>query len=215
MSKTPKIAPPAEETETPKGILVGYARVSSRDQSERRQVDELIRYGVDARDIWTDNASGKNMKRPGWQGLWRDIRAGDTVVVLALDRLGRNLVEVVTTVDAMRDRGVGLKVLNGDIDTSTPVGRLMLGIFASLAEYERTLIVERSQHGLDKARERGVIGGRKPTLTADVLDDAIKRVNGGETQQQVADSLKVHRNSLAKAMTKRRNALRYEKGAKA
>lgn len=194
----------------PDGILVGYVRVSTREQNEQRQIDELLRYGVDERDIWIDKASGKDMKRPAWQGLWKDVQPGDTVVVLALDRLGRNLVELVTTVDGLKSKGVGLKVLNGDIDTNTLVGRMMLGIFGALAEYERGLIIERAQHGLDRARERGVIGGRPAKMTVEMVDKAIARVQAGETAKDIAAEYQVHRNSLKRRMDRRRNMIRKE-----
>nr|WP_321986104.1 recombinase family protein [uncultured Lichenicoccus sp.] len=193
------------------GYLIGYARVSMSDQNTQRQIDELVRAGVDPRAIFTDSMSGATMKRPGWQALWKEIEAGDTVVILSLDRLGRNMVEIVLTVDEMKERGVGLKVLNGAIDTGTAQGRLLLGIFATLAEFERALIRERTQHGLEKARERGTIGGRPPKLTRDMVDKAINRVKAGEAAQAVADDFKVHRNTLKRRMDDRRKQIRMEK----
>ena len=211
MARAKAVIPVPPEPEARNGYLIGYARVSMSDQNTQRQIDELVRYGVDPRAIFKDSASGATMKRPGWIALWKEIEPGDTVVILSLDRLGRNLVEVVMTVDQMRDRGVGLKVLNGDIDTATATGRMLLGIFATLAEYERALINERTRHGLAKARERGTIGGRPPKLTKEMVDKAIIRVQGGEPAQAVADDYKVHRNTLKRRMDDRRKQIRMEK----
>ncbi len=201
-------SPPDAPAEKPH--LVGYARVSMSDQNTQRQIDELIRAGVDERDIFTDSASGKTMNRPGWRACWRDMQEGDVLVVLAIDRLGRNLVQIIMTVEEMRKRGIGLKVLNGDIDTTTATGRMLLGLFATLAQWERELIVERSQHGLDKARARGVIGGRPPKISADMIEDALRRRKAGEELGDIAASFGVHRNSLYKRLEARRKAIRAE-----
>jgi DNA invertase Pin-like site-specific DNA recombinase len=166
MADEPSI-PPA------KPFLVGYTRVSTADQDAQRQKDELIRYGVHPDDIWTDKASGRDMKRPGWQGLWKDIRAGDVVVVLSMDRLGRDVMQILQTVEAMKARGVGLKLLTGEVDTDTPIGRFVFTVMAGFAQLERDLINERTAHGLKQARERGVIGGRPQKITEAMVLDAI------------------------------------------
>ena len=208
--RTETPAPEWARRELPGGYkhAVGYARVSMSDQNCQRQVDELVRFGVSPLDIFKDNASGKTMKRPGWEALWKDIQEGDLLVVLSVDRLGRNLVQVVQTVEELTRLGVGLKVLNGEIDTTTPSGRLMLAMLAAMAQWERELIEERTRHGLEKARKRGVIGGRPIKLTQAKVDEAIQRANAGEPRDKIATAFGVHRNTLTRAMDRRRAELR-------
>ena len=180
------------------------------DQDCRRQVDELTRYGVDPRDIWTDKASGRDMDRPGWNGLWKDIREGDVVVVLSLDRMGRDVLQILQTIEAMKARGVELRVLTGGVDTSTPSGRLAFNIMAAFAQFERELIVERSVHGLAKARERGVVGGRPAKMTAEMVEKACARMDAGETKASIAAEYGVHPNSLGKRMERFRKVRRMK-----
>jgi len=153
--------------------MMGYARVSTNDQNNQRQIDELVAFGVDPRDIFTDTASGRNMKRPGWEACWKDVRAGDLLVIHSIDRLGRDLVEVVQTVRALHQKGANLKVLAMDIDTRTPTGMLMFHFVAAMAEWERALMLERTKHGLQKARERGRVGGAKSEFTDEQIMAAI------------------------------------------
>lgn len=151
------------------GELIGYARVSKADGSQTLdlQKDALLHAGVEEQMIYEDFASGKKGDRSGLDVCMKALRAGDTLVVWKLDRLGRDLRHLVTTVDDLSKRGVGFRVLSGQtpIDTSTAQGKLMFGIFASLAEFERELIRERTIAGLASARARGRIGGRKTTMT--------------------------------------------------
>lgn len=128
-----------------------------KDQSNQRQIDEMKRFGCHR--VYYDTGSGRNMRRPGWEACWKDLREQDLLVLHAIDRLGRDLLEVVRTVRDLHEKGANLKVLSMDIDTRTSTGKLMLGILASMAEWERDLIMERTLHGLAKARERGVKGG--------------------------------------------------------
>jgi DNA invertase Pin-like site-specific DNA recombinase len=151
-------------------MLVGYIRVSKADgsQSTDLQRDALLQAGVEAQHIYEDYASGKNDARPGLESCLKALRAGDVLVVWKLDRLGRNLSHLVKTVTDLSEREVGFKVLTGrgaDIDTTTPSGRMIFGIFASLADYESELIRERTHAGLLAARSRGKVGGRKFQLT--------------------------------------------------
>ena len=151
-------------------MLVGYARVSKADgsQSLDLQRDALLREGITADAIYDDHASGKLAERPGLTACMKALRKDDVLVVWKLDRLGRSLAHLVNTVTTLNERGVGLRVLTGQgaqIDTTTPSGRLVFGIFASLAEFERELIRERTMAGLSAARARGRKGGRKFALT--------------------------------------------------
>jgi DNA invertase Pin-like site-specific DNA recombinase len=151
-------------------MFVGYARVSKDDGSQvlDPQKDALFAAGVLSEHIYEDYASGKKDDRPGLNACLKALRKGDTLVVWKLDRLGRNLKHLLTIIDDLEKREVGLKVLTGqgvNIDTTTPNGKLVFGIFASIAEYERTLISERTKAGLQSARARGRKGGRSHKMT--------------------------------------------------
>ncbi|MCE2892648.1 MAG: recombinase family protein [Hyphomonadaceae bacterium] len=151
-------------------MLIGYARISKADgsQSLDLQRDALLEAGVDAGNIYEDQASGSRDDRLGLSACLKALRPDDVLVVWKLDRLGRSLTHLVNTVKDLNDRGIGLRVITGhgaQIDTTTPTGRLVFGIFATLAEFERDLIRERTMAGLAAARARGRKGGRKFALT--------------------------------------------------
>ena len=151
-------------------MLVGYMRVSKADGSQTSdlQRDALRAAGVDADALYEDKASGTREDRPQLAACLKALRAGDTLVVWKLDRLGRNLRHLVNVVHDLTQRGVGLKVLTGQgaaIDTTTASGKLVFAIFAALAEYERELISERTTAGLAAARARGRKGGRPFKMT--------------------------------------------------
>ena len=150
--------------------LVGYMRVSKADGSQTLdlQQDALDAAGVPERNLYSDTASGKRDDRPGLEACLKALRPGDTLVVWKLDRLGRNLRHLVNVVHDLTEREIGLRVLTGQgaaIDTTTAAGKLVFGIFAALAEFERELISERTYAGLAAARARGRKGGRKPKMT--------------------------------------------------
>ena len=149
---------------------IGYARVSKSGDAQNLdlQYDALTEAGVAREAIYEDRASGKKDDRPGLAACLKALREGDTLVVWKLDRLGRDLHHLVSVVQELTERGIGLRVLTGQgaqIDTTTPAGRLVFGIFAALAEFERELIRERTLAGLEAARARGRRGGRKFALT--------------------------------------------------
>lgn len=151
-------------------MFIGYARISKADGSQNLdlQYDALAEAGVKAKNIYDDQISGKRDDRPGLDACLKALRKGDVLVVWKLDRLGRSLRHLVNTVQDLTDRGIGLRVLSGQgaqIDTTTVSGRLVFGIFASLAEFERELIRERTIAGLSAARARGRKGGRRFALT--------------------------------------------------
>ncbi|WP_445491037.1 recombinase family protein [Rhodopseudomonas sp. RCAM05734] len=151
------------------GELIGYVRVSKADGSQvvDLQTDAMLAAGVRKDMVYEDRASGSRDDRPGLDHCLKALRAGDTLVLWKLDRLGRDLRHLVNTVDDLATRSIGLRVLTGHgaIDTTTAQGRLMFGIFATLAEFERTLIRERTIAGLASARARGRVGGRKAVMT--------------------------------------------------
>ena len=139
-------------------MLIGYARVSTTDQNLDLQKDALQAAGCER--LFTDTASGARVERPGLAEALKECRAGDTLVVWKLDRLGRSLPHLVETVRDLSTRGAGFKSLQEQIDTTTSAGNLIFHIFASLAEFERDLIRERTNAGLQAARARGRKGGR-------------------------------------------------------
>ncbi|EEI64016.1 resolvase, N-terminal domain protein [Corynebacterium glucuronolyticum ATCC 51866] len=144
--------------------LIGYMRVSKSDGSQTTdlQRDALLAAGVDPGHLYEDKASDKSEDRPHLDACLKALRSGDTLLVWKLDRLGRNLRHLVNIVHDLTARGVGLKVLTGQgaaIDTTSTQGKLVFGIFAALAEFERELISERTKAGLESARARGRKGG--------------------------------------------------------
>ena len=160
-------------------MLIGYARVSNADgsQSLDLQHDNLRAAGVEQDNIYEDRASGGRDDRPGLAACLKSLRDGDVLVVWKLDRLGRSLAHLVNTVKDLSDRNIGLRVLTGkgaQIDTTTASGRMVFGIFATLAEFERDLIRERTQAGLSAARARGRQGGRPPALSDDKRELAVR-----------------------------------------
>jgi DNA invertase Pin-like site-specific DNA recombinase len=170
----------------PRAHLIGYMRVSKADGSQvlDLQRDALLSAGVSDRHLYNDTASGKKDDRPGLASCLQALREGDTLVIWKLDRLGRNLRHLVNVVHDLTSQGVGLKVLSGQgaaIDTTTPAGKLVFGIFASLAEFERDLISERTRAGLASARARGRKGGRRPKMTLAKLRLAMAAMGKPET----------------------------------
>lgn len=148
-------------------MFIGYARVSKSDGSQvlDLQIDALIQAGVDNNRIYHDHASSRKDSRPGLEACLKALQPGNTLIVWKLDRLGRDMKDLVSLVDDLESKKINFKVLTGtgaEIDTTTANGRLIFGIFAALAEYERELIRERTNAGLAAARARGRKGGRPP-----------------------------------------------------
>lgn len=156
-------------------MFIGYVRVSKSDGSQvlDLQKDALREAGVEEIRIYEDLASGRKDDRPGLKGCLKSLQPGNTLVIWKLDRLGRDLKHLIHLVEDLKNKNIGLKVLAGagaQIDTTTPNGKMIFGLFAVLAEFERELIIERTRAGLAAARARGRKGGRprkmdKATLT--------------------------------------------------
>jgi DNA invertase Pin-like site-specific DNA recombinase len=144
-------------------MLIGYARVSTHEQTLNLQRDALEKAGCTK--IFTDTASGAKTERIGLDEALTYVRKGDTLVVWRLDRLGRSLPHLITTLTGLEEQGIGFKSLTENIDTTTSGGKLIFHIFGALAEFERNLIRERTQAGLTAARARGRIGGRPKALS--------------------------------------------------
>ncbi|QIT13049.1 recombinase family protein [Clavibacter michiganensis] len=171
--------------------LLGYTRVSTTSQDAQLQLDALVKDGVQKRDVFADVTSGSRaaIERPGMKKLLEYAEDGDTIVVWRIDRLGRSMLDVLSTVKLLRERGVQIRSISDGIDPATTSGRLMLGMLASLAEYERELIVERVNAGIAVARDNGTRFGRPladPTVIADKLQIATDARARGRTAEEAA-----------------------------
>jgi len=175
-------------------MLIGYARVSKSDGSQLidLQKDALLKAGVDQEYLYQDLASGRKDDRPGLKACLKALQPGNTLVVWKLDRLGRDMKHLVNLIDELNHKKIGFKVLSGaEIDTTTANGRLVFGIFAALAEFERELIRERTQAGLLAARARGRNGGRPRKMDEHTI--------------KMAMAAMTDRNSVAHEVAKRLN----------
>ena len=170
---------------------LGYTRVSTASQDAQLQLDALVDSGVQKRDVFADVTSGSRtaIERPGMKRLLDYVEPGDTVVVWRIDRLGRSLIDVLNTVNLLRDKGVKIRSLSDGIDPETTSGRLMLGMLATLAEYERELITERVNAGIAAAKQSGTRFGRPPVdpaVIAEKLDIAQGAREKGRTAAEAA-----------------------------
>lgn len=161
-------------------MLIGYARVSTPRQDPAHQLDALKAAGVDPGDVFLDVASGSKADRPQLDQATRCLREGDTLVVTRLDRLGRSVSHLVAYADALRTRGVHLRVLEQGIDTTTSEGRLLFHAIAALAEFQADLIRANTRDGLAAARARGRTGGRRPKLSEAQAEQARRLWAGRE-----------------------------------
>jgi DNA invertase Pin-like site-specific DNA recombinase len=179
-------------------MKIGYARVSTRDQHLELQIDALTKAGCDK--IYQDIASGARAERPALNEMIRNLRPGDVLVIWKLDRLGRSLNHLIGLVNDLMEKKIGLQSLHDPIDTTTPQGRLSFNLFASLAEFERDLIRERTQAGLSAARARGRNGGRpkglpqKAEATACAAETLYKE--GKLTVNEIAEKLGIAKSTL-------------------
>lgn len=176
-------------------MLIGYARVSTADQGLNLQLDELKRIGCEK--MFTDIASGAKAERPGLMAALDFVRAGDSLVIWKLDRLGRSIQGLIALAADLSNRGVDFRSLTDGFDTSTASGRLLFHILASVAEMERELIKERTVAGLAAARARGQAGGgRKSVMTPEKMDSARKLLAIGDKPANVAKLLQVGLSTL-------------------
>ena len=173
----------------------GYARVSTDDQDPAAQIDALRAAGCDP--IFVEHASGGTMERPEWQACNRGLGRGDTLTVVRIDRLGRSLTDLVSTLDDLAARGVHFRSLTEGIDTSTPLGRMFYQLAAAFAEYERALIRERTCAGIDAARRIG----RPPALTNEQREFARRLRTQGEGVATIARVLDVSPSTIRRALT--------------
>lgn len=179
-------------------MLIGYARVSTHDQTLNLQKDALEKAGCSK--LFTDTASGVKTERKGLDEALTYVRAGDTLVVWRLDRLGRSLPHLITTMTDLEERGIGFKSLTENIDTTTSGGKLIFHIFGALAEFERNLIRERTTAGLVAARERGRKGGRPKALTRKQLSIALDLYEKRHPIAEICRTLKISRATLYRVL---------------
>jgi DNA invertase Pin-like site-specific DNA recombinase len=179
-------------------MLIGYARVSTHDQTLALQQDALAKAGCIK--IFTDTASGAKAERKGLDEALNYVRNGDTLVVWRLDRLGRPLPHLISNMTDLEERGIGFKSLTENIDTTTSGGKLIFHIFGALAEFERNLIRERTQAGLTAARERGRTGGRPKALTGRKLSIAQDLYERRHPIPEILQILKISRATLYRAI---------------
>ncbi|GAA1343409.1 recombinase family protein [Arthrobacter roseus] len=168
---------------------IGYARVSTQDQNLDLQLEALKKAGCDR--IYQDTISGTKSRRPGINQALENLREGDTLVVWKLDRLGRSVKDLLDFAGGLSERGIGFVSLTDAIDTTTASGRFFFNVMASLAQMERELMVERTQAGLQAAREQGRVGGRKRVMTEAKIRSARKLLKQGTPPREVASSLGV------------------------
>ena len=171
------------------GMLIGYARVSTEDQSLALQLDALK--AARAAQVFTNKVGGARTARPGLTEALSHLRSGDTLVVWKLDRLGRSVKGLVDLVNGLEAREVHFRSLTDGIDTKTPAGRFFFHVMASLAQMERELIVERTRAGLAAARRLGRVGGRKRTMTDSKIKAARRLLAAGTPPRDVAENLGV------------------------
>lgn len=179
-------------------MIIGYARVSTADQNLDAQTDALRAAGAER--IFADKISGSVRSRPELDRLLDQLRAGDVIVVTKYDRLARSLRDLLEIVEGIKERGGGFRSLAEDIDTTTPAGRLVFHVFASIAQFERERISERTREGLEAAKRRGRVGGRPPALTAAQRIE-VRRMRDEEHRplQEIASLFKVSARTVRRA----------------
>jgi DNA invertase Pin-like site-specific DNA recombinase len=190
--------------------LLGYARVSTNKQELELQLDALHNAGIPNNLIFIDKVSGAKAARPGLDECLAKLQEGDTLIVWRLDRLGRTVRHLIDLIEGLRQRKVGFKsICDGAIDTTTASGELIFHIFTALAQFERRLIQERTRAGLDAARARGRLGGRKAILPDDLRVQTAKALHADKRMpvSDICRTLKVSRPTLYRwlALSQSRN----------
>lgn len=187
-------------------MLVGYVRISTREQNFELQKQALVDAGCET--IFVEQASGAERDRPELKSAMQFMRAGDVLVVWKLDRLARSLKQLLETVEHLRNNEIGFKSLTETIDTTTPAGTFVLQVFGALAEFERELIRERTIAGLDHARSQGRVGGRPRSLSANRITMVKALLSDGKlTVAQVAAEVGVSESTLYRYLPGGRSSL--------
>ena len=185
-------------------MMFGYARVSTDDQDTQAQRDSLIKAGCAPDNIFTEAASGGRWDRPQLHRLLDQLRDGDEVVVWKLDRLSRSLKDLLAIMERIDQAGAGFRSLTEAIETTTPAGRMMMQMLGAFAEFEREMIRERTRAGLEVARKKGRVGGRRPKLNQEQREEALKMIDGGRSQADVARLFKVSPSTISRLVAQRR-----------
>ena len=185
-------------------MLVGYMRVSTEGDRQVMdlQRDALVGVGIDERHLFEDRAGGSRGDRAGLAKALAFIKPGDCLVVWKLDRLGRSLPHLLTTVTDLKKRGIAFRSLTEQMDTTTPQGEFLFHIFGALAQFERSLILERVQAGLAAARSRGRRGGRPTTIDAEKLSAVMAALNAGATKAAVCRTFGIKRSTLIDSLAR-------------
>lgn len=188
-------------------MLIGYTRVSTSRQTESldTQREALIDAGCDPKHIYTDTISGTKWQRPGLDDALAYMRPNDTLVVTRLDRLGRSLAETVNTIADLAERDINVKVLEPALDTSRPADKVVLNVMASLAEWERDLLIQRTREGVAHARAQGRVAGPKPKLSDEQAQVAKELIDGGKTISAVARTFGVSRPTIYRVLKRTSN----------
>jgi DNA invertase Pin-like site-specific DNA recombinase len=178
---------------------IGYGRVSTADQNPDSQKDALLKAGAD--QIFLDTYTGTKSSRPQLDKMLEQLRAGDTIVITRLDRLGRSTKDLLNLVSDLEELGVNLEVLEQNINTSSPEGKLFFTLVASFAEFEREIMRARTMDGLAAARARGKVGGRRPVMSASKIELAKKMYSEGRYVKEIAEILGVSRPTIYRALS--------------
>lgn len=178
-------------------MIFGYARISSTGQDEKLQIDALNKYGCDS--IFHEQASGGRWDRPELTRMLEKLRPGDRAVVWKLDRLSRSLKDLLIILDSIDQVGAHFNSITESIDTGSPAGKMMMQMVGSFAEFERAMLKERTQAGLEAARAMGRIGGRKPKLSLNQQEEAVRLVHSGQkTAAEVSRLFNVHPSTISR-----------------
>jgi DNA invertase Pin-like site-specific DNA recombinase len=180
---------------------IGYARVSTETQNGNGQVAELKQI---CNEVHLEYASGGRWDRPCLQNVLRHIKAGDVLVVWKLDRLTRSLSDLLQILKRLEEVGAGFRSLTEAIDTTAPVGRMLMQMLGSFAEFEREMIRERTKLGLARARLEGRVGGNRASLTSKQQAHALAMIDAGKSQSEVAEVFRVHRSTICRLVNERR-----------
>lgn len=192
-------------------VIYGYARVSTEEQCLDRQIDALKAAGVKEENIFKEKMSGTKSSRPRLNALLEVVQEGDTVIVEALNRLGRSSSDLLVLMKAFNDKGVVLKSLKENLNFSTPTGVMMSQLFAILAEFERSVIVERVREGVAAARARGRMGGR-PSTPQKTIDKALQMYDlHNLTVSEICRACGISRPTLYKALRQREDKKELER----
>ena len=186
-------------------MRIGYARVSTQDQDTQAQIIALKAAGCEL--LFQEKASGGRWDRPELQRLLGQLRKGDVVVVWKLDRLSRSLKDVLVMLERIEEAGAGFQSLTEAIDTTTPAGRMMMQMVGSFAEFERAMLRERTQHGLEVARREGRVGGRRPKLTPQQQREIVELVmSGRKTGADAARLFQVHPSTVVRLLSRHQHS---------